>query len=93
MSNLTVFECSQIGLAGTTAVHVKEHDNGEFEARMGFSVFGSANMSDEQFKEVDYNPFHEKFYDNFATGKGSSQDAAIDALKAELDSIYESMWI
>lgn len=85
--------CCTPGLAGTTPIHIKQTEDGKHEARMGFALFGSANLSEQEMKRLDYNPFHEEFYDNYASGIGDSEDAAIDALKADLESTYESMWI
>lgn len=68
-----------MGFAGTTPVHVKE-DGGEYEARAGIAIMGAAQMSPEEFKACEYNPFHEKFCDNYASGKGDTEEAAVKAL-------------
>ncbi len=90
--NLTVFQCSHIGVSGTTPVIVRQ-TGPECEARMGFALFGSSNMSDAEFEACGFNPFHDDFHDNYVRGMGASQDAAIAALKVELDQLSESIWI
>ena len=81
------------GLAGTTPCMIRKTEDGKVEARMGFALFGSTNMTDEQFKACDHNPFHENFRDNFVSGIGETQEEAEALMKKDLDSIYESMWI
>jgi hypothetical protein len=88
-----IYQCSNIGIAGTTPVHVKQHDDGAFEARCGFALMGATNMTDEEFKAVDYNPFHEKFYDNYSVGKGEDEEKAIAQLKANMKATADSLWV
>lgn len=84
--------CSTPGMAGTTPLMVKKTEDG-FEARRGFALFGSTNMSDEQFKACDYNPFHEDFHDNYHRGIGETEEAAVEALKKDASDMYEHIWI
>lgn len=86
------FCCETPGLSGTTPVTIKQSSEG-FEARMGFALFGSTNMDEEGFRRAEYNPFHEDFHDNYAVGKGSTQEEeAIEALKKDVASTHESLW-
>lgn len=89
---ITVFQCSHIGVAGTTPVYVKRSEDGGFIARCGIAIMGSTNMDEEGFKACDYNPFHDKFYDNFAEGSGATEAEALDALKADMHQTADSLW-
>lgn len=53
---------------------------------------GSTNMDEEGFKACDYNPFHDKFYDNYAEGAGATEAEALDALKADMHQTADSLW-
>ena len=88
-----IYQCSNIGIAGTTPVHVKQHDDGSFEARCGFALMGATNMSDEEFAACNYDPFSDKFFDNYAVGKGGSEEQAIDKLKASMKATADSLWV
>ena len=87
-----VFQCSHIGVSGTTPVHLKRLDDGTFEARCGIAIMGSTNMDEGGFKACDYNPFHPDFRDNWAAGKGATEAEALDALKADMRSTADSLW-
>lgn len=93
MTEIVLFACSSMGLSGTTEIHVKKLDDGTFEARMGIALFGSTNMDDKGFEACNYDPFHDKFYDNYVRGKGKTQDEALDAMKEDQKQITESLWI
>jgi len=86
-----IFMCDDVGVNGTTDVHVREKD-GKFEARVGIALFGSTNMSDEQFDACDNNPFHEDFHDNYADGKGDTKEEAIENMKKDMTKISESLF-
>lgn len=86
------FICHSPGLAGTTPITIKQSSDG-FEARMGFALFGATNMDEDGFRAAKYNPFHELFHDNFATGNGATQEEAIANLKAEVTEIHNSLWL
>ena len=88
---VTIHVCENIGLSDLTEVHVKEED-GKITARMGFSLFGSSNMTDEQLEACDYNPFHEDFFDNFVEGEGASKEEAIAVMKVNMKKISSSLW-
>lgn len=85
------FCCETPGLSGTTPVTIKQSPEG-FEARMGFALFGYTNMNEEEFRASQYNPFHADFHDNYAVGKGSTQEEAIADLKRDVKSLHESLW-
>ena len=87
-----VFQCSHIGVAGTTPVHVKQVEDGSFVARVGIAIMGSTNMNEDEFCACDFNPFHEKFYDNFAQGEGATEEAALAALKDDMRQTANSLW-
>lgn len=74
MSKETViFQCSHIGVAGTTPVHVKQMDDGTFKARVGIAIMGMTNMDEAEFEACGHNPFSPKFHDNFAEGDGAHE--------------------
>jgi hypothetical protein len=80
-----------IGMNGTTPVVVKEID-GRFEARVGFALFGSANMTEEQMDAAGRDPFSDKWQDNFCSGVGATREEAIAALEKDCESLYDSIW-
>ncbi len=82
-SNYNMFPCSTIGCAGTTQVVIRKEKDDTFTARMGVALFGSTNMDDKGFEEAQYNPFHEKFYDNYVEGKGKTLEESIEAMKKD----------
>lgn len=88
-----ISKCSNSGLSGTTLLHFKEHEDGTFEARIGIALLGTTNMDDDGFKRCNSNPFHPEFYDNFCAGKGKTKKEALENLKKDQHSIYESLWI
>ena len=88
-----IYQCSNIGIAGTTPVHVIRHENGTFEARCGFALMGATNMSEDEFAACDHNPFHEKFYDNYSTGKGNDEAEALAKLKSNMKATADSLWV
>lgn len=45
-----VFQCSHIGVASTTPVHVKRFEGGTFKARCGIAIMGSTNMDEAGFE-------------------------------------------
>jgi len=88
-----IYQCSNIGISGTTPVHVKQLDDGVFEARCGFALMGETNMSEEEFAACDYNPFHENFRDNYSVGIGEDEEKAIAKLKACMKATADSLWV
>lgn len=88
---IQVFVDSNIGVSGTTEVHVKKTEEG-YEARMGVALLGTCNMSDEDFKACGYNPFHEDFHDNYVKGLGATQELALEAMKQDLRKMSDSLW-
>jgi hypothetical protein len=95
-----VHSCAHIGVAGTTDVHVRHIQEAKagvgkrgpipdvFEARVGVAIMGSVN--DEA--SIGMDPFDRKFRDNFARGYGTTEQEAIDALRADMESIAEGLW-
>ena len=93
MSEETViFQCSHIGVAGTTPVHVKRLNDGTFKARCGIAIMGSTNMDEAEFEACGHNPFHDEFHDNYAEGCGATEDEALAALKADMHQTADSLW-
>jgi hypothetical protein len=86
------FVCENMGIAGTTPVHIKKNDDGTVEARCGFSLFGYSNMDEKSFKACGYNPFHDDFMDNYAVGKGETEELALANLKADMKKTADSLW-
>lgn len=87
-----IFQCSHIGVAGTTPVHVKRMDDGTFKARCGIAIMGTTNMDEAEFKACGYNPFHTEFHDNWAEGDGTTEEEALAALKADMRRMADSLW-
>lgn len=69
-----------------------QHADGTYECRIGFALFGSANMDEEGFKAANYDPFHALFHDNYHVGKGTTPEEAIENMKKDAASLYESIW-
>lgn len=93
MTNETVIhKCRHVGVAGTTDVHVKRSEDGKFIARCGIAIMGATNMDEDEFKACNYDPFHEKFHDNFAEGVGATEAEAIENLTADMHHTADSIW-
>lgn len=90
MSNATAFMCSGLGIDGTTRVFVKEVTEG-FEARVGVAIMGSTNRPTEDLRTA--NPFDEDFQDNYAVGKGSTRQEAIEALKRDIKEMSQTLFL
>jgi hypothetical protein len=97
----SVYSCDHIGVAGTTKVHVRQVQqtrptNGGrptirdvFEARVGIAIMGAtANPETDE----DSDPFSIRFRDNFARGYGTTEDEALEAMKADMRSIADTLW-
>jgi hypothetical protein len=91
MSEGTYIACHTPGLAGTTPVRINKTAEG-FEARCGIALFGSTNMTEEQFKACNHDPFHAEFRDNYCSGKGATEQEAIQALEKDFKQMHESIW-
>lgn len=89
---ITLFKCEHIGVAGTTDVHVKALPDGRFEARCGIALMGCMNMDEAGFKACNSDPFHDLFYDNYASGNGATEAEALDAMKNDMKSLADSLW-
>ena len=90
MAEGTLFSCSNMGLSGAQ-IFVIETPEG-FEARQAVAIFGSYQMSEEQLEQINYNPFHDDFHDNYVSGNGATKEAAIEALQADAKSMADSLW-
>lgn len=90
--SFTCYQCSHIGVSGTTPIHIKVRPDGTFEARMGGSMMGTTNMTEEQMDAVRRNPFHEDWHDNYFCGKGKTQEEAIEAMKKDMQSLSDLLF-
>lgn len=92
---MNYFICQSPGLSGTTPITIL-HSAGlgweQFEARMGVAIFGTCNLDEEGFEAAQYNPFHDKFHDNYVHGVGPTQEAAVADLKRDHHEMHESLW-
>jgi hypothetical protein len=59
-----------------------------WEARVGIAILGDSAPTTTR----ESNPFDRDFRDNFARGFGTSEDAAIVALKLDLKRTADSLW-
>lgn len=90
-AEMSIYICNNIGVAGTTLCHIQQTEEG-FEARIGIALMGMSNLDEDGFKKCDYNPFHDKFYDNYCVGKGKTEEEAIEALKVDMKDMADSLW-
>jgi hypothetical protein len=93
MSSASIFICENIGVSGITPCHIQQNEHGVFEARMGVAVMGMTNMDGKGLRACNHNPFHNEFYENFARGFGGTQEDAIEALKEDMKSITNTLWM
>jgi hypothetical protein len=97
----SVYQCSHVGVAGTTRVHVRRRQKAGptkegrplvrdiFEARVGIALMGTtANPETNE----DSDPFSMRFRDNFARGYGTTEEEALEALKADMHNIADGLW-
>lgn len=89
---MEIHVCNNVGVSGTTPCIVRQYQEGEYVARMGFALLGTTNMTEEQFKACGYDPFHEDFRDNFVEGRGKTYEEAIEAMKQDLEQMANSLW-
>lgn len=90
-NEVQIFTCGHIGVAGTTDVHVTKISADEYQARVGIALIGSTNMSEEELEGA--NPFDDTFHDNYASGNGATVEAAIAAMKLDMNKISDSLWM
>lgn len=90
MTEVSAFACSNIGVSGAQVFVIKTADG--FEARQAVSIFGSYQMSESELVNIHYNPFHENFIDNYASGKGETKEAAVEALQVDAKNLADSLW-
>lgn len=84
---MIIHQCSSMGVSGTTDVHVRETAEG-YEARVGIALLGMVNNPGGPD-----NPFHPEFNDNYASGVGATEEEAINAMKRDMQSISDSLWL
>jgi hypothetical protein len=97
----SVYSCDHIGVAGTTKVHVRQVQQARptkggrptirdvFEARVGIALMG-ATANPETNEDSD--PFSMRFRDNFARGYGTTEEEALEAMKADMHNIANGLW-
>ena len=88
-----IHQCSHIGVASTTPVHVKRLEDGTFKARCGIAIMSIINVNDAEFEACGYNPFHPEFQANLAEGDGATEEEAFAALKADIRQMMNNLWI
>ncbi len=49
-------------------------------------------MDEAGFKACNYDPFHEQFYDNFASGTGATESEAIESMKQDMQDMSNSLF-
>jgi len=92
--HFTAFHCTNIGVAGTTPIFVKQTPTGredwpfKYEVRMGIAICGGVN--DEEC--YDKNPFEDDWRDNFVRGKGMTLEVALKKLEESLNSISRGLF-
>jgi hypothetical protein len=95
---MNFYICQNVGVSGTTrVVTLKIQEGGRFgdsdvpdvwEARVGIAILGYSAPTTTQ----ESNPFDGDFQDNFARGFGTSEEAAVIALKLDLKRTADSLW-
>jgi hypothetical protein len=86
---ISAFVCQNIGISGTTGVFVIESE-GKYIARVGVAIMGYTNMKPEELAKM--SPFDREFTDNYAEGEGDTKEAALEALKADMKKMSNSLW-
>lgn len=61
-----------------------------WEARVGIALLGVSNRPVEALRDAC--PFDDDFNDNFARGTGQTEEASLEALRARMESLAESLW-
>lgn len=80
------------GVSATTGAALKRVGENAWEARQGFALFGSANMTDAEFEACGGDPFSPLFRDNYARGTGPTEAAAYAALVEDLRKTADGLW-
>ncbi len=81
--------CNIVGIAGTTPVVIVQHVKDlVYEARVGIALLGQDNGGPERTK----NPFDEQFRDNYAIGKGITEEEALEAMKKNMKNLAAPLW-
>lgn len=87
---ITAFTCSAMGVAPTTKAYVRRTETG-FEARMGVSVMGTANMILERLERM--TPFDPKFHDNWVSGGGATEGEALAKMKDDMEALSRTLFL
>jgi hypothetical protein len=82
------FQCSHIGVAGITDVVVKKHGEDDYEARCGVAIMGDCNFASSHGA----NPFDSDFHDNHCSGRGKTEQIAIDELKKDMYHLADTLF-
>lgn len=89
MSDFTSISCSDGGISGTTPIYIRKTADG-FVARVGISILGTTNLPEKELKAA--NPFLD-FRDNYAEGKGKTEAEALEALRADIRKMSDTLWL
>lgn len=84
--------CSNIGVSETTS-HRMKYDGEQYEVRVGIAILGMSDMNDDEMREARFDPFHENWHDNYASGKGSTKDEAVENMHKDIKEIADSLWV
>jgi hypothetical protein len=83
------FTLSDLGVRGTTPIHVRQNGDGSWEVRCGMAIMGSA----AETTTWESDPFSEGFRDNYLVGKGITEEAALDDLREEGRKMSQMLFI
>lgn len=92
--------CTNVGISGTTKVVVCHRQTARprhegrpevrdiFEARVGIAIMGNCAPTTTE----DSDPFDHRFRDNYAVGFGTTEEEALEALRADMASTCDALW-
>ena len=80
------------GMSPTTLIVIRKETGGQHAARMGFAIFGCANMSARQMAAAGHDPFHQDWTGNVCEGFGETSDDAVADLESKCRGLIEGLW-
>lgn len=83
------FTCKHVGLSFVTDLWGHQREDGKYEVRQGFALFGRLMSEQSQ----DGNPFDKNFIDNYAVGVGNDVAEALQEFEKSVESIAKTLWI
>lgn len=95
-----------LGVSINSPIHIRELSNKErsmglkpgdwlrqkYECRAVITLFGNSNMTDEELKSINYNPFHPDLEDNYCSGFGNTHEECLESLKKDMESISQTLF-